>query len=1062
MFGLSRSGVWLVVGVMSAVCLPSATVAAEGKPLTFESDIRPIFRSHCYDCHGAEKQKKGKLDLRLARLMLAGGESGPAIVAGDPGKSFLVKRLREGSMPPGDMRVSDEEIEKISRWIAQGAKTARPEPKEIGEGLGITPEERSWWAFQPISRPALPIPVGQERVRTAVDSFVLARLKEKKLGFAKDADRLTLVRRVYLDLVGLPPTYEQAQAFITDKRADAYERLIESCLESDHYGERWGRHWLDVAGYADSEGYTNDDRVRPYAYKYRDYVIRAFNLDMPFDRFIQEQLAGDEMIVGPLKNLGPHQVQKLVATGFLRMAADGTDGGTPDAAVAKNQVVSDTIKIVSSALLGLSVGCAQCHDHRYDPISQVDYYRIRAVFEPGLDWKAWRNPTQRRVSLYTDAQRAVRAEVQKEIDVVNKEKNAKQQKYIKLALDKEYARYKEPLKSQLKQAKQAAGDKRTPEQKALLKKYPNLNVSGGNLYQYNSKHADEIKAYAPRIAKIQKKVPTEDFVRALTDGRGSGGVLAKTFLFHRGDHRQVRDEVAPGGLTVTAPPGARFAITGDDPQVPTSGRRLAFARWLTNGRHPLVARVLVNRAWLHHFGRGIVTTPDEFGKLGTKPTHPKLLDWMASHFVESGWSMKDLHRLMMTSTAYRQASLRHVAGDRQDGSNSLYWHKTVQRLDAEIVRDRILSASGTLKTEMFGAAVGLKADDAGQISVSGPDRRSVYVQNRRTQPVALLQVFDQPVMTVNCSQRVKSTVALQALLMMNSQTVLKYAGAMADRVNKEAKAGADAELVKGLEIPFDLKRYANEMGVWRVGYGHIEAAAAQQQGKVPQVKFTRFTVFEGNRWQSGKGQGKGPAGLSFLTAAGGHPQNKTTRPIRRFVAPAEGHLLVQGSLGCPSKNGDGVGVTVYSSRLGHQGHWKVKAGGVEYEVDFAVKKGDVIDTIVDEQGANTSDSFSNEFTLSLTDRDAGTAMTYKSQDAVKPPPKPSTYTLGAPLADQAVHAWRLAYVRQPTREETELAVTYLKGQLSLLAEQENTNPLRQAMANFCQALISSNEFLYSD
>ena len=1062
MFGLSRSGVWLVVGVMSAVCLPSATVAAEGKPLTFESDIRPIFRSHCYDCHGAEKQKKGKLDLRLARLMLAGGESGPAIVAGDPGKSFLVKRLREGSMPPGDMRVSDEEIEKISRWIAQGAKTARPEPKEIGEGLGITPEERSWWAFQPISRPALPIPVGQERVRTAVDSFVLARLKEKKLGFAKDADRLTLVRRVYLDLVGLPPTYEQAQAFITDKRADAYERLIESCLESDHYGERWGRHWLDVAGYADSEGYTNDDRVRPYAYKYRDYVIRAFNLDMPFDRFIQEQLAGDEMIVGPLKNLGPHQVQKLVATGFLRMAADGTDGGTPDAAVAKNQVVSDTIKIVSSALLGLSVGCAQCHDHRYDPISQVDYYRIRAVFEPGLDWKAWRNPTQRRVSLYTDAQRAVRAEVQKEIDVVNKEKNAKQQKYIKLALDKEYARYKEPLKSQLKQAKQAAGDKRTPEQKALLKKYPNLNVSGGNLYQYNSKHADEIKAYAPRIAKIQKKVPTEDFVRALTDGRGSGGVLAKTFLFHRGDHRQVRDEVAPGGLTVTAPPGARFAITGDDPQVPTSGRRLAFARWLTNGRHPLVARVLVNRAWLHHFGRGIVTTPDEFGKLGTKPTHPKLLDWMASHFVESGWSMKDLHRLMMTSTAYRQASLRHVAGDRQDGSNSLYWHKTVQRLDAEIVRDRILSASGTLNTEMFGAAVGLKADDAGQISVSGPDRRSVYVQNRRTQPVALLQVFDQPVMTVNCSQRVKSTVALQALLMMNSQTVLKYAGAMADRVNKEAKAGADAELVKGLEIPFDLKRYANEMGVWRVGYGHIEAAAAQQQGKVPQVKFTRFTVFEGNRWQSGKGQGKGPAGLSFLTAAGGHPQNKTTRPIRRFVAPAEGHLLVQGSLGCPSKNGDGVGVTVYSSRLGHQGHWKVKAGGVEYEVDFAVKKGDVIDTIVDEQGANTSDSFSNEFTLSLTDRDAGTAMTYKSQDAVKPPPKPSTYTLGAPLADQAVHAWRLAYVRQPTREETELAVTYLKGQLSLLAEQENTNPLRQAMANFCQALISSNEFLYSD
>tara|TARA_B100000809_G_scaffold229394_1_gene243023 strand:- start:616 stop:2013 length:1398 start_codon:yes stop_codon:yes gene_type:complete len=465
---------------------------------------------------------------------------------------------------------------------------------------------------------------------------------------------------------------------------------------------------------------------------------------------------------------------------------------------------------------------------------------------------------------------------------------------------------------------------------------------------------------------------------------------------------------------------------------------------------------------MHHFGRGIVTTPDEFGKLGTKPTHPKLLDWMASHFVETGWSMKDLHRLMMTSTAYRQASLRHEAGDRQDGSNSLYWHKTVQRLDAEIVRDRMLAASGTLDTKMFGTPVGLKADDAGQISVSGPDRRSVYVLNRRTQPVALLEVFDQPVMTVNCSQRVKSTVALQSLLMMNSQTVLNYAAAMADRVNKEAKAGADAELVKGLEIPFDLKRYTQDLGVWRVGYGHIEIAAAGPGESVAQVKFTRYTVFEGKRWQSGKGQGKGPAGLSFLTAAGGHPQDKTTRPIRRFIAPADGHLLVQGSLGCPSKNGDGVGVTVYSSRLGHQGNWKVKAGGVEYKVDFAVKKGDVIDTIVDEQGANTSDSFSNEFTLSLSDRAAGTAMTYKSQDAVKPPPKPTTYTLGAPLAEQAVHAWRLAYVRQPTREETELAVAFLKGQLSLLADQENKNPLRQAMSNFCQALISSNEFLYSD
>ena len=406
-------------------------------------------------------------------------------------------------------------------------------------------------------------------MRTEIDAFVLARLKEKKLDFAADADRLTLVRRVYLDLLGLPPTFEQAQAFINDKRDDAYQRLVDTCLESPHYGERWGRHWLDVAGYADSEGYTNDDRVRPYAYKYRDYVIRAFNLDMPFDRFIQEQLAGDEMVTPPLKNMSAESIRMLTATGFLRMGVDGTGKENNDASRNQVQVVADTIKIVSSSLLGLSVGCAQCHDHRYDPISQVDYYRIRAIFEPGYDWKSWRNPSQRRVSLYTDAQRAIRADVQKEVDVVNKEKNAKQQKYIQEALEKEYARYGEPLRSEMRKAKTTPGDKQTDKQKALLKKYPNLNVNGGNLYQYNSKRADEIKAYAPKIAKIKKRIPIEDFVRALTENIGKPGGQPRTFLFHRGDHRQPKQEVAPGGLTVTAPEGARFAIGGDDAQIKT-------------------------------------------------------------------------------------------------------------------------------------------------------------------------------------------------------------------------------------------------------------------------------------------------------------------------------------------------------------------------------------------------------------------------------------------------------------------------------------------------------------
>ena len=372
-------------------------VAAEDKPLTYERDIRPIFRAHCFDCHGATKEKKGKLDLRLQRFMVRGGETGPAIVAGKPQESLLLQRLRAGEMPPGDARVPDDQIEILERWISQGAPTARPEPETIADGLGITEEERAYWAFQPITKPAEPSVKDANRVRNPIDAFLLKRMQEKQLMFAPDADRLTLIKRVYLDLLGLPPTGEQIKTFLADERPDAYERLVDEVLESKHYGERWGRHWLDVAGYADSEGYSNADPVRTYAYKYRDYVIQSFNDNLPFNQFIQEQVAGDEMVKPPFKNMSEDNIRKLTATGFLRMAVDGTDSSNND--VSRNQMLADTIKIVSSSLLGVSVGCAQCHDHRYDPISHDDYHRIRAVFEPTFDWKKWRTPGNRKLSL---------------------------------------------------------------------------------------------------------------------------------------------------------------------------------------------------------------------------------------------------------------------------------------------------------------------------------------------------------------------------------------------------------------------------------------------------------------------------------------------------------------------------------------------------------------------------------------------------------------------------------------------------------------------------------------
>ena len=311
--------------------------AKADESLTFETHIRPIFRAHCFDCHGAGETHKGSLDLRLRRLMVQGGESGAAIVPGKPQASLLIQRLRDGEMPPGEAKVPDAEIRLLEQWIAQGARTARPEPKELGAGIGISPEERSFWSFQPVRRPTLPRFAPRDRVRTAIDALLLAKLKPVGLGFSPEADRRTLIIRAYLDLLGLPPSQVEIENFEADRDPAAYERLIDRLLASPRYGERWGRHWLDVAGYADSEGYTNDS-LRKYAYKYRDYVIQSLNADKPLDRFLQEQLAGDELLTPPYRNLKPEQIELLVATGFLRMAADNTQAKDEEAG--RNQVVA--------------------------------------------------------------------------------------------------------------------------------------------------------------------------------------------------------------------------------------------------------------------------------------------------------------------------------------------------------------------------------------------------------------------------------------------------------------------------------------------------------------------------------------------------------------------------------------------------------------------------------------------------------------------------------------------------------------------------------------------------
>jgi hypothetical protein len=406
--------------------------AAEKKP-SFEQDVRPVLKAYCLDCHGGGEKLKGKLDLRLRRSAVRGGSSGPAVVPGDPARSPLVVRMRSGEMPPGEKKVPAEQVAAVERWVAAGAAALRDEPASLPPGIDITPEERAYWFYQPLRRPEPPrLPAGGG-ARTPIDAFVLARLREKGLPLNPEADRLTLLLRASLDLTGLPPSPAEAEAFLADRSPLAYERLVDSLLASPAYGERWGRHWLDVAGYADSEGDGTTDTPRPYAWKYRDWVVRALNADKPLDRFIVEQLAGDELSAAR-KNLTPEQVDLLTATGFLRAAPDGTAGGGGEAEA--QQVVADTLKIVGSALLGLTVGCAQCHDHRYDPIPQADYYRLRAVFEPALDPSRWRRPAHRRLSLYTDADRARAAAVEAEASRLQGEYNAARERHMRAAFEK--------------------------------------------------------------------------------------------------------------------------------------------------------------------------------------------------------------------------------------------------------------------------------------------------------------------------------------------------------------------------------------------------------------------------------------------------------------------------------------------------------------------------------------------------------------------------------------------------------------------------------------------------
>jgi len=808
----------MLILVLLAMFVVASPLPAKDSPPSFEQDVRPILKANCFRCHGEGAELKAGLDLRLRRFIVKGGESGPAVVPGDPDESVLYQHIAADQMPPEEVekRLTADEVDLIGRWIKSGAGTLRPEPEQLGDKPYFTQLEQSFWAFQPIRRSDPPQVRQRDRVRNPIDQFLLARLEQEGLGYSADASRATLIRRAYFDLLGLPPTRAAVVAFVADPAPDAYERLVDKLLSSPRHGEHWARHWLDVAGYADSEGVTDDDPVRANAFRYRDWVIRSIDADMPMNQFIQQQLAGDEMIGHSLENLTPEEVDKLSATGFLRMAPDGTASGDVDQDIARNAVVAETIKIVSTSLLGITVGCAQCHNHRYDPITQQDYYQLRAIFEPALDWKSWTPPQSRQVSLYTDDDRAESARIEQDAKKIDTERLTKQEQYIQQTFEKELAKLPEELREPITEARETPEKDRSDVQKQLLKDNPSVNVSAGSLYLYDKKAADDLKVYSDRATKVRETKPEERFVRALTEPLNHDPPA--TFIFDRGDPSQPLEQVAAAGLPILDPVQS-LVLPDNDPSLPTTGRRLAYARWLTNGSHPLVSRVMVNRAWMHHFGRGIASTPGDLGFLGVRPTHPALLDWLADEFVVRGWSLKQLHRLIMLSTAYRQKSTRSPELDAVDADNQLLSRMSVRRLGAESLRDWILAISQKYNSRRYGPAVPVMADKVGQfvigmenlnagrpgavLPMKGEDfRRSIFIQVRRSRPLGVLDTFDAAILQPNCTMRSQSTVAPQALMMMNGRFVRTQSVYIAERIEREVGRELPQQAARAWQLVF--------------------------------------------------------------------------------------------------------------------------------------------------------------------------------------------------------------------------------------------------------------------
>lgn len=787
-----------------------ATIRADDAEHFFESRIRPVLIQKCFKCHGSEKTSGG-LRVDSLEALLKGGETRAAIVPGKPEDSLLIQaitRTGDYEMPP-DETLPAQTVDDFRQWIRNGAVWPKTGP-------GVTDTAFSaqrHWAFLPIESPAVPAIRHTEHSRNAIDRFILHKLEAAGLEPSPDADRSTLIRRVMLDLTGLPPTFQEVQDFLADTAPDAYEQLVERCLASPRYGERWGRHWLDLARYADTKGYVfQEERKYPFAYTYRDWVIRSLNADLPYDEFLIRQMAADWRV-----NEGLDQ-SELAAMGFLTLGRRFLNN--------THDIIDDRIDVVTRGTMGLTVSCARCHDHKYDPVPQADYYSLYGVFA--------------------------------------------------------------------------------------------------------SSHEPKVDGAMPLAENDQPHNPVV-FLRGAAGNRGPA--VPRQFL-----------EVVAG------PDRKPFA---------KGSGRLELAQAIASPQNPLTARVIVNRIWLQHFHSPLVRTPSDFGLRCDPPTHPELLNWLAARLIETGWSLKSLHRDILLSATYRQSSHDEARQQAVDPENRLLWRMNRGRLELEPMRDAILTVAGGLDPQMNGPAVDLTAAPATR-------RRSIYGFIDRQNLPALFRTFDFAGPDAHSPGRFQTTVPQQTLYLRNSPFLIDEARRLSRSLKGQEPDARIQELFQRVlsrnpdRSEMDLARAflnssTNASGpvpLWQYGYGPFDAAT----GKL--ASFTHLPHYTGKGWQGGPELPDPRLGYVLWRAGGGHPGDADKALVLRWVAPQALTVRVIGTVKHPKNEGDGVRITVSSARRGRLAQWTARNGEVPTDTEpFEVEASEVVDLIVDNNGTTTHDGF---------------------------------------------------------------------------------------------------------